>query len=264
MWFLVGNHDLFYRHNRNVHSIPHANPLNKIEVIKKPKMEGEFLFLPYLFPEEYDKYLKNITAKYVFGHLEFKGFIITGSNYKMPTGPEAEKYDGPDFIFSGHFHKRQAKNNVIYIGNGFPMDFGDAGDIERGAIILDTEKTGEDRVQFFNWPDCPRYIRCNLGDLLDNPNILYPKARVRCLMDVEVSYEEAIYIREKFTEKYSLREFQLEDSQVDDMKAALSDDELARQEIQIGNMEQIILEMLEEVQAPGMNNELLQRIYREL
>ncbi len=265
LFFLIGNHDLFYRHNRKVHSVPHAGPLDKIQVIRSPYSEGNMLFLPYLFPEEYDKNLKNTTAKYVFGHLELRGFIITGSNYKMPTGPNAEKYNEPDFIFSGHFHKRQAKGNVIYIGNGFPMDFGDAGDVERGVMILDTEKEGDDRIEFINWPDCPRYIRCNLQEVLDTPDeILYPKARVRCLMDIEISYDEAIYIKEQLVEKYKLREFQLEDPQIEDLKSALSDDELAMQEIKINNMDQVILEMLEEVSAPGIDNETLQKIYREL
>ena len=265
IWFLIGNHDLFYRHNRNVHSVPHARPLQKIQVIKEPYTEGDMLFLPYLFPEEYDKYLTNTQAKYVFGHLELKGFMVTGSNYKMPTGPDAGRFLGPDFIFSGHFHKRQAKGNVIYIGNGFPMDFGDAGDIERGVMILDTEKEGNDRIQFINWPDCPQYVRCNLQEVLDRPQeLLSPKARVRCLMNIPISYEEAIYIKEKMIELYLLREFQLEDPQVEDQQTALSDDQLAIQKIKITNMDQVILEMLEEVSAPGIKNETLQNLYREL
>lgn len=265
IYFLIGNHDLFYRHNRKVHSLPHARPLKKIQVIKEPYREGDMLFLPFLFPEEYDQHLKGTDAKYVFGHLELKGFMVTGSDYKMPTGPDAKDFRGPDIIMSGHFHKRQATGNVIYIGNGFPMDFGDAGDIERGVMILDTEKKGNDRVKFINWPDCPRYVRCTLEEILAKPKeILFPKSRVRCLMNIPVSYEEAIYIKEKMMEKYELREFQLEDPQVEDQQNALSDDQLAIQKIKITDMNHVILEMLDEVSAPGIRNDKLQGIYHEL
>jgi len=264
-WFLIGNHDLFYRHKRDVHSLPHTSPLQKIELIKQPKQIDDLLFLPYLFNDEYDDNLKNTNAKYVFGHLEFKNFIVTGSSYCMETGPDARYYDGPDYILSGHFHRRQAKENVIYIGNGFPMDFGDAGDIQRGCAILDTDKIGDERMEFYNWENCPRYVKCSLSETLKDPKkFLFPKARVKCLMDVEVSYDEANYVKDKFTEDYNLREFQLEDPQIEDLKIALSDDGKADKDIEITDMNQTILEMLSEVVAPNIDNDRLKELYRDL
>lgn len=264
-WFLIGNHDLFYRHKRDVHSLPHTNPLQKIELIQEPKEEDDFLFLPFLFDEEYDKHLKESKAKYVFGHLEFKDFIVTGSNYRMESGPDASQYKKPDFIMSGHFHKRQSKNNIVYIGNGFPMDFGDAGDTQRGVAILDTRESGDERLNFIDWEESPSYVKCLLSETLQDPDkFLKPKSRVKCLMDIDVSYDEASYIRDKFTEDYGLREFQLEDPQVEDLKAALTDDDKAAKEIEIGNMDQTILEMLSEVSAPNIDNDKLKDIYRGL
>ena len=265
-WFIVGNHDLFYRHHRNTHSVPHAGPLNKIQVIREPHQEDDLLFLPYLFPHEYDKHLKGTNAKFVFGHLELKGFIITGSsNYMMPSGPEAESFSGPRMILSGHFHKRQARGNIVYIGNAFPMDFGDVGDTARGVAILDTDaQEDNDLIEFVDWPDCPQYIRCDLSAVLEDSSVLAKKARVRCTMDINVTYEEAAYIKEKFMTKYELREFQLEDPQMEEQRLALGDDELAMKEVKVGNMDDVLLEMLEEVTAPGIDNDVLQRIYREL
>ena len=264
-WFLIGNHDLFYRHNRKTHSLPHTSPLKKIILVNQPYREDDMLFLPYLFEHEYNKWL-NTDAKYVFGHLEFKGFVVTGSSgFKMKSGPSSDPYQGPDLILSGHFHKRQAKGNMVYIGNGFPMDFGDAGDVARGCAILDTEKEGDDRLEFFDWPECPRYIRCMLEETLNDPDkILYPKARVRCLMDIDITYDEALYITETFVSKYKLREFRLEDPQVEDLTAAMSDDQLAAQNIDLANMDDVILGMLGEVEAPGIDNEKLKALYREL
>jgi hypothetical protein len=52
-----------------------------------------------------------------------------------------------DYVFSGHFHKRQSKANVWYIGNSFPHNYADAGDDARGMMILEWDKS-----VFHSWP----------------------------------------------------------------------------------------------------------------
>ena len=64
---------------------------------------------------------------------------------------------GPEYVFSGHFHKRQYKNNIHYIGNAFPHNYADAGDWERGAMFL----TWGEEPSYVNWPDCPKYKTLN-------------------------------------------------------------------------------------------------------
>ena len=56
---------------------------------------------------------------------------MTGYNTKLEHGPSHASFKNVKKIFSGHFHKRQAADNVCYIGNTFPMDFGDLNDNER-------------------------------------------------------------------------------------------------------------------------------------
>ena len=140
----------------------------------------------------------------------------------MPTGPAAADFAGPKHIVSGHFHKRQAQDNIVYMGNTFPMDFGDAGDFARGMMTYDHIT---DEMDFIDWAECPKYIKTRLTDLLDGSTKLYPGSRVKCLVDVPISFEESTVLRQKFLEDYELREFSLEESQ--ELDDALTDTQVS-------------------------------------
>lgn len=265
VFFIVGNHDLYHRHTRDVHSMHHLDELNNFIIIDEPVVytdvgAGTF-FSPFLFQHEYNDLGGYLDYKTWIGHFEFKGFVVTGHTVTMPTGPDVDDFKGPDIIFSGHFHKRQANANVVYIGNTFPMDFGDAGDAARGMCVY-THDTKD--VQFIDWPECPRYIRCILSDLLDNTVKMYPHARVRCSVDVAISFEESTKIKTLFVDKYKLREFGLEESR--ELANVLSDTDVDQIDTSnpLKSVDELILEMLTSIDAPQIDNELLVKIYRTL
>ena len=51
-------------------------------------------------------------------------------------GLKAEDLRKPEFVFSGHFHKRQDDGNIIYTGNAFSLNYSDAWDDDRGLMFL--------------------------------------------------------------------------------------------------------------------------------
>ena len=128
--------------------------------------------------------------KYVMGHFEFRNFVVTGDSRVMDHGPDADDFAGPTYIFSGHFHKRQANKNIIYIGNTFPTNFGDAGDPERGCAVFDVEN--ED-VWFHNWEQAPLFFKTRLSRVLDGECSFPPRSRVRCTLDVPSQTTEFNY-----------------------------------------------------------------------
>ena len=170
IYFVVGNHDLYHRHSREVHSVIPFNEFSNFVVIDEPtvvdEIEGGVLFCPFLFHDEYKQLNQYANIPIWMGHFEFRGFVVTGYSVTMPTGPDHTEFQKPKHIISGHFHKRQAHDNIVYVGNTFPMDFGDAGDHERGMATLDN-KTQE--IMFENWDMCPKYIKTTLSDLLEEP-----------------------------------------------------------------------------------------------
>ena len=175
VYFVIGNHDLYHRHTREVHSIVPFAEFDNFIIIDEPTIvediERTALFSPFLFHDEYADMVKYLKIPVWFGHFEFKGFLVTGYSIRMPTGPNPKDFKGPRHIISGHFHKRQEDKNIIYMGNCFPMDFGDAGDNKRGMMTYDN--VAQTR-EFIDWPDCPKYISIALTSLLEGTVKMFP------------------------------------------------------------------------------------------
>lgn len=263
-YFIVGNHDNYKRNSDEVNSLPHTRPLLNIELIDKPIQHGDILFVPWLFTKaEYKEVLSNTDARIVCGHFEFNDFVVAGSNYKMDHGVDARYFTKPELILSGHYHARQRKGNVQYVGNTFPTSFSDVNDTHRGCCILDTDKSGDEMLQFFDWADAPQYIRCTLSELLDTPDkFLSPKATVECTIDLDLSYVDAMELRKDLIETYQLRSL----SMPDDSQAARDDAVEADIDVDIslGDMNGMVLTMLAEVKSDSIDNKLLAQIYGDL
>lgn len=210
IFFDIGNHDLYHRHTRVIYSPkPFKDKKNFIIVDHFLVANERFLFTPFLFHDEYPQMVQfNGKTDYAFGHFEFKNFVLTGTSNIMEKGPEHTMFGDFTYIFSGHYHKRQIKDNTIYIGNTFPMDYGDVGDKNRGVCILDT-RTND--VKFVDWPKCPMYFRVNLSTLLEGNWEPPENARITCYKDIEISYTEVQALKEEFMKAFSLREFKIDE-----------------------------------------------------
>lgn len=265
IFFVIGNHDLYHRHTRAIHSVIPFNEFRNFVLIEEPTIVDfiaeRVLMCPYLFHDEYPSLVRYRKIPFWAGHFEFKGFMVTGNGVEMPTGPEHQLFSGPDYIVSGHFHKRQAKDQVVYIGNAFPMDFGDAGDFGRGMMTYD-HATKE--MLFHDWPECPKYIKTSLTSILDKTVKLYPDSRVKCLVDVPITFEESTALKQSFTEKHKLREFTLEESP--EIRAALSDTKapIDWEENKLASIDELVEQMLREISSEHINNETLVGLYKDL
>lgn len=265
VFFDIGNHDLYQRHTRDVHSVITFSEFSNFILIDKPIVfnevgDGGTLFCPFLFHEEYKELQKYREVPVWCGHFEFKGFAVTGAGMKMPTGPDANDFTGPKRIFSGHFHKRQIDKQVCYIGNTFPMDFGDADDLERGMAIYEYTN---DNLIFKNWDDCPKYTKIKISSLLQNEiTNINPKSRVKCVIDIPLDYEETAAIKQKFQKEIGLREFTLEESR--ELDDALSETQSNVNINELGTIDDVVIQMLNDIVNDQIDSNLLIKIYKEL
>lgn len=253
---LPGNHDLYYKDKLDVNSVSWAEHIPNIEIIKTIHTEGDVTFVPWLVGNEY-KLLKKTKSKYMFGHLELPNFFMN-SLVKMPDVGELKstQLGKHDKIFSGHFHKRQTQGNITYIGNAFPHNYADAWDDERGMMILEWDE----EPQFIMWPDAPKYRVFNLSQLIENPaKYLEANSYTRVKLDVEITYEEASYIKENLTKEYNLREMAL----ISTRNASHAED-LAPGEVIFESVDQIIHQQLNEISSEFYDNQLLLEIYKNL
>jgi DNA repair exonuclease SbcCD nuclease subunit len=255
-YFLPGNHDLYYRDKRDIHGAEWAKHLPNIHVVNDWFTDGDVTIVPWLVGDDH-KRIQKITSKYVFGHFELPHFKMNAMVEMPDTGEvNVDDFKGVERVFSGHFHLRQQRGNVTYIGNAFPHNFSDAGDEQRGATILDWDGTTE----FHAWDQQPTYRVVELSALIDHADqILKPNMHVRVNLDINVSYEEANFIKETFVNGYGIREISLLP------KSKNQDHENDSSETTIfHSVDQIITEQLTNIDSEFYNKQLLLDIYRNL
>lgn len=266
IYFCVGNHDLYHRENRTKFSTYHFRQFKNVKLVNEVLIDSDMMFFPFLFKKEYAEaaaLIEKHKPKYVFGHFEFQNFVLTGTDRRLEHGPDHKLFSIPTFVFSGHFHKRQVQDNVIYVGNTFPTNYGDIWDDERGFAILDTKI---DEVKFKNWQECPKYRKFKLSALLesDDPSDLLPKqARVKCVIDTDINYSEAQGIREEMIQTFSLREFVLEENSAA-KKQALTEGET--ENIELDSVDEMVISMLKTsvTKTSTIDNQQLVEIYESL
>jgi hypothetical protein len=253
---IPGNHDLFFRDRRDMYSVSWARNISGILIVNEIESIGDCVFVPWMVGEDH-KIIARQRGQYMFGHFELPNFLMNAM-VKMPEVGElrCEHFSKFDKMFTGHFHKRQQQSNIVYIGNCFPHNFSDAGDDARGCMILEWGL----EPQYHAWPDAPRYRVHRISEIIETPEkYLLPNSYVRLMLDVDISYEEANYIKENFVETYQLRELSLISTKQD----AHTDDS-ANVSVAFESVDQIVNQNLMAVQSEFYDPALLMDIYKNL
>jgi Calcineurin-like phosphoesterase len=255
-YFIPGNHDLYYRDKRDIHGAEWAQHLPNIHVVNDWFSEGGVTIAPWLVGDDHKK-IQKLNSQYVFGHFELPHFKMNAM-VEMPDHGEihVDHFSGVGEVYSGHFHLRQNKHNINYIGNCFPHNFADAGDSARGMMVLEWGKPAE----YHAWPGQPLYRVLKLSQVIDNaPSMLAKNMHVRVELDIDISYEEANFIKETFIKDYNLREMALLP-----VKSTAVDLDLAPGEIKFESVDQIVTDQITNIESEFYDPKLLLKIYQSL
>jgi len=174
-YFIPGNHDLYYRDKRDIHGAEWAKHIPNIIIVNDWFKQDDVIIAPWLVGDDHKK-LSKMSSKYMFGHFELPHFKMNAM-VEMPDHGEikVENFTGIESVYSGHFHLRQKKKNINYIGNCFPHNFADAGDTNRGMMVLEWGK----EEQYFAWPGQPLYKVLKLSQVINGAsNLLAPNMHV--------------------------------------------------------------------------------------
>ena len=255
-YFIPGNHDLYYRDRRDIHSTEWATHIDNIHICNDWVIEGDVTIAPWLVGEDH-KRIPKLKTKYAFGHFELPHFKMNAMVEMPDTGElKVENFSNFEKVFSGHFHLRQQKGNVHYIGNCFPHNFADAGDDKRGMMILEWGSEPE----YHAWPDQPLYRVVKLSDAIDHAKTIFkPRMHVRIELDIDISYEEANFIKEQFIKDYDLRECALIPIKKNEV-----DMDLAPGEIKFESVDQIVTDQITNIESDFYDPKLLLKIYQSL
>lgn len=162
-YFILGNHDLYYkdRYLPNSHEV--FGSMEHIEVVGEPTEVDNMLLVPWIVegsewiePETFLKPLHDTEVEYCLGHWEINGAKMNVSG----RDAEGSHFNFNDFskfkkTFSGHFHTPgEYPKNVQYLGATHHMDFNDGG--ARGFYVFDDE---DGSLEFIRWDKAPKYVQ---------------------------------------------------------------------------------------------------------
>jgi predicted phosphodiesterase len=253
--FIPGNHDEHYRDTREMNSVVWAKKYENLRLFDEITTVDDVCITPWLVGDEHKK-IKKVEAKYMFGHFELPSFYMNAM-VQMPDVGDLRRDDLKcETVFTGHFHKRQTNKNITYIGNAFPHNYADVGDDDRGCMILDW---GKDPV-YVSWPDAPKYRKFLLSQILeDTDQLLQSNMYCRVEIDVDISYEEATFIKEQFIPQYNLRELSLIQRTDLEEHAQTFDGE-----VNFESVDSIVTSHLTQLETAQYDRELMLDIYRNL
>lgn len=260
VYFITGNHDLMYRDKRDVASTIFAKNIPNVEFINDPLTIGEgkeaMTFLPWLVGDE-RKMIRKIHSRYIFAHAELNGGFYMNSKVVMPdhqNGLSIDDFEQNDYLFTGHFHFRQQRKNVVYTGNIMPFNFSDDWDSDRGAMFLEWGKE-----PFFEaWEDQPLFRTMTLSELVNKPEkLLRPKLTARVAMDTDISFEQVQFLKEELSKTYQLRRLEL----IPAKSTAHADDADQMTDVVFQTVDQIVFEGLNKLELGDYRSDTLREIY---
>lgn len=254
-WF-PGNHDLFYKDKRDIHSSAFGRHVPGVTVVDSVTTLGDVTLVPWLVGDEW-KTISKVKSRYMFGHFELPLFYMNAM-VQMPDHGElqADHFVHQEYVFSGHFHKRQNRGKIHYIGNTFPHNFSDTWDDERGMMILEWNGV----PKYINWPDCPKYRTVKLSDLIDRKDeIMRSKMHIKVNLDIDISFEEANFIKDTFTQQYDIREISLIQDKAN-LDSTIDDNPDAKFE----SVDQIVSDQLVNIESDQFDKKILLDIYNNL
>jgi DNA repair exonuclease SbcCD nuclease subunit len=253
---ITGNHDQYYKDKRDLHSLAYGRLFPNINMVNAEFTQGGVTILPWLVGDEW-KRMDKIKSRYIFGHFELPLFYMNAM-VQMPDHGElqATHFKNQEYVFSGHFHKRQNQDKIHYIGNAFPHNYADAWDDTRGMMILEWDK----EPQYIDWPQCPKYRTVKLSRLLDEKDsIMKDKMYLRVTLDIDITFEEANFIKETFMKEFDIRELSLI-TEKDNLEGLIEDTSDAKFE----SVDQIVAEQIVALETGTYNTNTLLTIYNGL
>lgn len=254
-WF-PGNHDLFYKDKRDIHSSAFGKHIPGVTIVDKILTSGDVTLVPWLVGDEW-KTISKAKSKYMFGHFELPLFMMNAM-VQMPDHNELQSshFKYQDYVFSGHFHKRQQRDKIVYIGNAFPHNYADTWDDDRGMMTMDWGGIPEFKV----WEDAPKFRTLKLSTLIDDKDsIIKSKMYLKVNLDIDISYEEANFLKETFMEDSNIREISLIQE-----KASLESASDDTNESKFESVDQIVTEQLVNINSDQFDKKVLLSIYQDL
>jgi len=186
--FIVGNHDIYNKDYDTL--IDTFSPLGKVikeyeEIDLDGKIGG---FLPYVMKEE--NLPQSDNAQWLFTHLSIANFSFDNAYHATEKHAFREElFEDYSLVFTGHFHRHQHRNNVVYVGSPLQLYRGEINQ-DKGFIVFDTDT---EKWDFIEYDEAPKYVEVYSKDIKNIKNL-----------DIKGNFA-VVYIDEKIQDFAKLR-----------------------------------------------------------
>ena len=253
--FILGNHDI-YSVDRNDSIVEAFSPFGKIikecEVYSRAgKME---YFLSYT-KNEGDVPETIGTTSFLFTHLAIADFTFD-NNYHVNERIAFRRnlFSDYKFVFSGHFHKHQVKDNIIFVGSPYQLNINEA-NTAKGFVILDTDK---EEWEFIEYKGAPEFLKISIDDIKNLENINFKNKFVRIKIDKKI--DEFLKLKYILYEKGALDVVPDFESIVEKIDAP---DEAHDIDMSM-SMQHIVYEYIKNINIKNINNEKMIKIFDKI
>src|SRR5210317_2125857 len=167
---ITGNHDIYYKHRTDVNSLSIFKNRKNVTILEQYQtleaFDKKLSFCPWNTPTKVIE-----KSDVIFGHFEIETFKMNAFKVCEEGVRVKDLLKKSSLVISGHFHTRHEKQygagTILYVGNPFQMDFGDAGN-RKGYHILDLETL---EYEFFENNVSPCYEKITLSELVEEGDI---------------------------------------------------------------------------------------------
>ena len=144
---IIGNHDVTYKNTNDINAIGELfggrgdDYITWYENSTEVEFDGCKIFIqPWINNNTYEDSLvamQKTDAQILFGHLEIAGHLLA-PGMVSDHGMRPEMFKKFDMVLSGHFHHKNTKGNITYLGCPYELMWSDYNQV-RGFHIFDTD-----------------------------------------------------------------------------------------------------------------------------
>jgi hypothetical protein len=168
IYFIIGNHDIYRKFDTDVNSLIAFKFIPNVYLFEKPTIitnrTSSILILPWLnSKEDHENYVRSNKFDYIFTHADISGFKYDNGRDISSEGVDFRKFTSVKRIFSGHIHKRQEAENIIYLGSPYHTKRSDIGNKKGMYIFIPNKNEFTFKLNSFS----PIFQRIHLERLLE-------------------------------------------------------------------------------------------------
>ena len=261
----LGNHDVFFKNTSELNSVTELfTGLDNLTIYDEPavvEFDGlDIGLVPWINRTNYDaslKFLDTAATEIVMGHFEIQGFEVY-KGVRFDNGLTRDAFKRFEAVYSGHFHHKQVKGNITYLGSPFQITFSDLG-VTKGFHVFDTETR---EMLFIENPD-EMFHKFQYDDLKNDYDTTKDRSQYKNrYVKIVVVNKTKPYIFDRYIDAFYdagvanlsiIEDFGIEDGLVDEINLELDTMTLISNEI----------DSMEHLEKPEKLKTLIQSLYVE-